>query len=155
MEIDGKKIKLQIWDTAGQERFKNIISSYYRGANGIFLVYDITDKESFEDLNKWLVDIEKHANKNVCKYLIGNKCHLEDKRIVSYKEGEDFAIKNGMKFVETSEKNNINIIKTLESITKDMLNIASNKDSSASLNNKEKIVHLTTKDKKNKNCIIW
>ena len=63
MEIDGKKIKLQIWDTAGQERFKNIISSYYRGANGIFLVYDITDKESFEDLNKWLVDIEKNANK--------------------------------------------------------------------------------------------
>ena len=71
MEIDGKKIKLQIWDTAGQERFRNITASYYRGANGIFLVYDITDKESFEDLNKWLVDIEKNANKNVCKYLIG------------------------------------------------------------------------------------
>ena len=63
MEIDGKKIKLQIWDTAGQERFRNITASYYRGANGIFLVYDITDKESFEDLNKWLVDIEKNANK--------------------------------------------------------------------------------------------
>ena len=93
--------------------------------------------------------------KNLCKYLIGNKCHLEDKRIVSYKEGEDFAIKNGMKFFETSEKNHINIIKTLESITKDILNIASNKDSSASLNNKAKIVYLTTKDKKNKNCLIW
>ena len=81
MEVNGKKVKLQIWDTAGQERFKNITASYYRGGNGVLVVYDITDRESFENLNSWLIEIEKNANKNVYKLLIGNKCDLEEKRI--------------------------------------------------------------------------
>ena len=91
MEIKGKKVKLQIWDTAGQERFKNITASYYRGGNGIVLIYDITDRESFQSLNCWLIEIEKNANKNVKIILIGNNCDLEDKREVSYQEGKDFA----------------------------------------------------------------
>ena len=82
MEVNGKKVKLQIWDTAGQERFKNITASYYRGGNGVLVVYDITDRDSFENLNSWLIEIEKNANKNVYKLLIGNKCDLEDKRKV-------------------------------------------------------------------------
>ena len=73
LEVNGKKVKLQIWDTAGQERFKNITSSYYRGGNGVLVVYDITDRESFENLTSWLIEIEKNANKNVYKLLIGNK----------------------------------------------------------------------------------
>ena len=83
MEIDNKNVKLQIWDTAGQERFKNITASYYRGAHGIFVVYDISDTESFKNINNWLIEIEKNANKNVYKILVGNKCDLEDKRTVS------------------------------------------------------------------------
>ena len=79
MEIKGKKLKLQIWDTAGEERFKNIISSYYRGASGILLLYDITDRESFENLNSWLIDIEKNTKKDVCKILVGTNCDLEMK----------------------------------------------------------------------------
>ena len=109
MEIKGKKIKLQIWDTAGQERFKNITASYYRGGNGILLIYDITDRESFQSLNSWLIEIEKNANKNVKIILIGNNCDLEDKREVSYQEGKDFAQNNNMLFFEVSAKNNTNI----------------------------------------------
>ena len=105
MQLNGKNIKLQIWDTAGQERFKNITASYYRGGNGILVVYDITDRESFNNLNSWLIEIEKSANKNVYKILIGNKCDLEEKRAVTYQEGKDFADSNGMKFIETSDKN--------------------------------------------------
>ena len=83
IKIDNKTIKLQIWDTAGQERFKSILSSYYKGANGILLLYDITNINSFKSLSNWLIDIEKNSSKNVKKILIGNKCDLEGKREVS------------------------------------------------------------------------
>ena len=99
-----KKVKLQIWDTAGQERFKNIQASYYKGANGILVVYDITNRESFEHLNSWLIEIEKNGNKNVYKLLIGNKNDLEEQRIIPKEEGEDFARINGLEFFETSAK---------------------------------------------------
>jgi len=109
IEIQGKSVKLQIWDTAGEERFKNIISSYYRGASGILLLYDITDRESFENLNSWLIDIEKNTKKDVCKILVGTNCDLEDERKVTYQEGKEFATSNGMKFIEVSVENNINV----------------------------------------------
>ncbi len=71
---------MQIWDTAGQERFKTITASYYKGAHGIILTYDITDKQSFRDVENWLAEVEKHASENVIKLLVGNKCDLESKR---------------------------------------------------------------------------
>mmetsp|Transcript_18964 Transcript_18964/g.21787 ORF Transcript_18964/g.21787 Transcript_18964/m.21787 type:complete len:123 (-) Transcript_18964:275-643(-) len=73
LEVDGKTIKLQIWDTAGQERFKTITSSYYKGAHGIIVVYDITDKESFKNIDTWMNEVEKHASDNVSRILCGNK----------------------------------------------------------------------------------
>ena len=103
-QIDSKKIKMQIWDTAGQERFKNIISSYYRGAHGILLLYDVTDKDSFKNLSNWLIEIEKNASKNVVKILIGNKCDLKDKKVITYNQGKEFADTYGIKFIETSAK---------------------------------------------------
>ena len=103
-EIDSKKIKMQIWDTAGQERFKNIISSYYRGAHGILLLYDVTDKESFKNLSNWLIEIEKNASKNILRILIGNKCDFEDKRVITQAQGKEFADTYGLKFIETSAK---------------------------------------------------
>ena len=103
-DIDEKKIKMQIWDTAGQERFKNIIASYYRGAHGILLIYDVTDKDSFKNLSNWLIEIEKNASKNVLKVLIGNKSDLEDKRVITFNQGKDFADAYGLKFIETSAK---------------------------------------------------
>ena len=73
-------MKLQIWDTAGQERFKTITSSYYKGAHGIILVYDMTDKQTFKDIENWLEEVEKHADDNVVKLLVGNKSDLENER---------------------------------------------------------------------------
>ena len=121
LEIDQKKVKLQIWDTAGQERFKNIISSYYRGVHGILLIYDVTDKDSFKNLNNWLIEIEKNANKNVVKVLIGNKADLEDKRIISYNQGMEFADMYGLKYIETSAKKNINVRDAFETLAREII----------------------------------
>ena len=119
--IDSKKIKMQIWDTAGQERFKNIIASYYRGAHGILLLYDVTDKDSFKNLSNWLIEIEKNASKNVLKVLIGNKSDLEDKRVVSFNQGKEFADTYGLKFIETSAKKNLNVNEAFETLGRELM----------------------------------
>ena len=119
--IDDKKIKMQIWDTAGQERFKNIIASYYRGAHGILLLYDVTDKDSFKNLSNWLIEIEKNASKNVLKVLIGNKCDLEDKRVVTFNQGKEFADTYGLKFIETSAKKNLNVNEAFETLGRELM----------------------------------
>mmetsp|Transcript_33725 Transcript_33725/g.35020 ORF Transcript_33725/g.35020 Transcript_33725/m.35020 type:complete len:207 (+) Transcript_33725:2-622(+) len=121
LDLDGKSIKLQIWDTAGQERFRNITSSYYRGAAGIMIVYDITELESFNNLNIWLNEIDKHASKNVYKILVGNKCDLNEKRQVSYDQGKEFADTHGMKFIETSAKTAFNVGDSFVSMTTDII----------------------------------
>ena len=126
-DIDEKKIKMQIWDTAGQERFKNIIASYYRGAHGILLLYDVTDKDSFKNLNNWLIEIEKNANKNVLKILIGNKTDLEDKRVISYNQGKEFADNYGLKFIETSAKKNLNVNEAFETLGRELMKASSEK----------------------------
>jgi len=109
IELDGKTVKLQIWDTAGQERFRTITSSYYRGAHGIIIVYDVTNKESFGNVEQWLQEIERYASENVDKLLVGNKCDLETKKVVNYEVGERFAKSVEMKFVETSAKESTNV----------------------------------------------
>ena len=143
MEVNGKKVKLQIWDTAGQERFKNITASYYRGGNGVLVVYDITDRESFENLNSWLIEIEKNANKNVYKLLIGNKCDLEEKRKVSYQEGKDFAESNGMKFIETSAKTASKVQEAFELLTSEIIKSNLNKERGLEKKENTKAVHLS------------
>ena len=109
IELRGKKIKLQIWDTAGQERFHTITTSYYRGALGIMLVYDITDSQTFDNIAKWLRNIQEHANEDVEKMILGNKCDMEDKRVIPKERGEVIAKENGIRFLETSAKTNVNI----------------------------------------------
>jgi len=115
-DIQGKTAKLQIWDTAGQERFKTITKAYYKGAHGIILVYDITDEQSFKDLENWLSEVEKHASANVVRLLVGNKCDLEKDRKVTYEQGEKLAKQLGIKFLETSAKNSTNVEETFLSL---------------------------------------
>ncbi|XP_030232290.1 ras-related protein Rab-8B isoform X1 [Gadus morhua] len=109
IELDGKKIKLQIWDTAGQERFRTITTAYYRGAMGIMLVYDITNEKSFDNIKNWIRNIEEHASSDVERMILGNKCDMNDKRQVSRERGEKLAIDYGIKFLETSAKSGINV----------------------------------------------
>lgn len=109
IDLDGKTIKLQIWDTAGQERFRTITSSYYRGAHGIIVVYDVTDFESFNNVKSWLHEIDRYACENVNKLLVGNKCDLEKSRKVEFKQAQEFADSLGIEFLETSAKNSTNV----------------------------------------------
>ncbi|OMO69613.1 Small GTPase superfamily [Corchorus capsularis] len=109
VEQDGKTIKLQIWDTAGQERFRTITSSYYRGAHGIIIVYDVTDQESFNNVKQWLNEIDRYASDNVNKLLVGNKCDLTANKVVSYETAKAFADEVGIPFMETSAKDSTNV----------------------------------------------
>jgi len=109
ISVDNKQIKLQVWDTAGQESFRSITRSYYRGAAGALLVYDITRRETFNHLTSWLEDARQHSNANMTIMLIGNKTDLEHRRAVSTEEGEAFARENGLYFIETSAKTAQNV----------------------------------------------
>ncbi|KAI4298933.1 hypothetical protein L6164_032439 [Bauhinia variegata] len=109
VELEGKTIKLQIWDTAGQERFRTITSSYYRGAHGIIIVYDVTEMESFNNVKQWLNEIDRYANDSVCKLLVGNKCDLVDNKVVDTQTAKAFADELGIPFLETSAKDSINV----------------------------------------------
>jgi len=121
IELRGKKIKLQIWDTAGQERFHTITTSYYRGAMGIMLVYDITNAKSFDNIAKWLRTIQEHANVEVEKMILGNKCDMDDKRVISKERGETIARENSVKFLETSAKTNVNIERAFTELSESIL----------------------------------
>ncbi|KAM7257203.1 hypothetical protein ACFE04_012944 [Oxalis oulophora] len=137
IELDGKRIKLQIWDTAGQERFRTITTAYYRGAMGILLVYDVTDESSFNrfsisfpykpdflllsDIRNWIRNIEQHASDNVNKILVGNKADMdESKRAVPTAKGQALADEYGIQFFETSAKTNMNVENVFFSIARDI-----------------------------------
>jgi len=109
VQVARKKLKLHIWDTAGQENFRSITRSYYRGAAGALLVYDITRRDTFAHLASWLEDARSHANGQMTIMLIGNKCDLEHRRAVSTAEGEAFAAEHGLIFMETSAKTAHNV----------------------------------------------
>ncbi|KAI8642345.1 ras family-domain-containing protein [Parasitella parasitica] len=120
IELDGKRIKLQIWDTAGQERFRTITTAYYRGAMGILLVYDVTDDKSFGNVRNWFSNIEQHASEGVNKILIGNKCDMEDKRVVSTEQGQTLAKELEIRFMETSAKANIGVEEAFFDLARDI-----------------------------------
>uniref|UniRef100_A0A8V5HB26 Ras-related protein Rab-14 n=1 Tax=Melopsittacus undulatus TaxID=13146 RepID=A0A8V5HB26_MELUD len=96
IEVSGQKIKLQIWDTAGQERFRAVTRSYYRGAAGALMVYDITRRSTYNHLSSWLTDARNLTNPNTVIILIGNKADLEAQRDVTYEEAKQFAEENGV-----------------------------------------------------------
>ena len=111
VEVDGKVVKLQMWDTAGQERFRTITSSYYRGAQGIVVVYGLDDKKSFENVKQWVELIDRYAGEGVVKLLVGNKCDVEARQ-VTREEAEKFAEELKMRYMETSAKTGENVEET-------------------------------------------
>ena len=120
INIDDKKIRLQIWDTAGQERFRNITKNYFNSSNGFLLIYDITDKDSLVHLNFWSAQIQLNAPEKSKCVLVGNKCDLEGSRAVSTEEGKMYAEKNKIKFFETSAKDGTNINEVFEYIANEI-----------------------------------
>ena len=107
--INNRVVRIQIWDTAGQEAFRSITRTYYKSSTCAFIVYDITDKKSFENVLTWLNECRDMCYKDILICLIGNKSDLEGKRVISYEEGKNFADENNLLFFETSAKNGSNI----------------------------------------------
>jgi len=119
--IDKKTVKLQIWDTAGQERFRTITSAYYRGADGIIMVYDVTSQESFDHVEEWLSEVDRYANENTSKLLIGNKADLVDEKQVAEDVALKFAEKLGIPFLETSAKTATNVDAAFLTMAKELI----------------------------------
>jgi Ras-related protein Rab-8A len=109
IDLNGKRVKLQIWDTAGQERFRTITTAYYRGANGILLVYDVTDENSFLNIRNWMKSIDQHAADSVKRILIGNKADMTNERVIETSRGQALADEYGIKFFECSAKTDQNV----------------------------------------------
>lgn len=109
-----KRVKLQIWDTAGQERYRTITTAYYRGAMGFILMYDITNEDSFNSVQDWSTQIKTYSWDNAQVTLVGNKCDMEDDRVISTERGKQLAEQLGFDFFETSAKDNINVKQVFE-----------------------------------------
>jgi Ras-related protein Rab-1A len=111
VQVGDKKVNLEIWDTQGQERFRTVTSSYYRGASGMLVVYDVTNAASFEKVRQWVDDIERYSTNQSSKLLVGNRADLADKRVVSEAEGQNLANDLKLPFIETSAKTGSNVDK--------------------------------------------
>jgi len=109
LKIDQKTVKLQIWDTAGQERFRTITSAYYRGADGIIMVFDVTNMESFDHVNDWLKEVNRYAAEGTVKLLVGNKSDRTADKVVTEAQAKEFADDLGIPFIETSAKSSKNV----------------------------------------------
>src|SRR3989338_10498987 len=109
VSINGQEVKLQIWDTAGQDSFRSITRSYYRGAVGALVVFDVTKRESFEHMQMWIDDANAHSHTPITMMLVGNKIDLENQRVVSKEEAEEFARKKGIFYIDASAKTAENV----------------------------------------------
>lgn len=127
MQVEGKTVKAQIWDTAGQERYRAITSAYYRGAVGALVVYDLTKRQTFENVQRWLRELRDHADSNIVIMLAGNKSDLNHLRVVAEHDAQLFAEKEGLSFLETSALEAHNVEKAFQTILLDIYQIISRK----------------------------
>ena len=123
IDINGKKVKYLIWDTAGEDRMKTMTYSYYRGCHVILVVFDVTERKSFQNVTTWVECIDKFAKANVLKFLVGNKTDLEDRREVTYDEGKKLAEDNGLKYYEISALTIKGLHEMFEDIAKEYVEI--------------------------------
>lgn len=121
LQIGGKSCKLQIWDSAGQERYRTITNAYYRGADAIILVYDVTSTDSMRHISDWLIEVQRYAAPDTCKLLIGNKCDLEAKRAVTKDKAEEFAKSLDIPVIETSAKDGSNVDQAFIQLTEELI----------------------------------
>ena len=147
INLENKLIKLQIWDTAGQERFRTITKTYYKGAHGIILTYDVTDQNSFKNIRNWIKQIEANAQTSVKKVLVGNKCDKPD-RVVTEEEGKKLADDYNMSFFETSAKTNQNVTEVFTYLTKEILSSNADKQEGG----RRRLDNKNTKDTKKGCC---
>ncbi|KAJ6366202.1 hypothetical protein OIU77_002725 [Salix suchowensis] len=126
--IDHKSVKAQIWDTAGQERYRAVTSAYYRGAVGAMLVYDITKRQTFDHIPRWLEELRSHADKNIVIILVGNKSDLEDQRAVPTEDAKEFAQKEGLFFLETSALQSTNVENAFMTVLTEIFNTVNKKN---------------------------
>ncbi|KAB2089357.1 hypothetical protein ERO13_A03G046100v2 [Gossypium hirsutum] len=127
LHVEGKTVKAQIWDTAGQERYRAITSAYYRGAVGALLVYDITKRQTFDNLQRWLRELRDHADSNIVIMMAGNKSDLTHLRTVSEEDGQALAEREGLSFLETSALEATNIEKAFQTVLNEIYHIISKK----------------------------
>ncbi|KAJ8437892.1 hypothetical protein Cgig2_003911 [Carnegiea gigantea] len=127
LQVEGKTVKAQIWDTAGQERYRAITSAYYRGAVGALLVYDITKRQTFDNVQRWLRELRDHADSNIVIMMAGNKSDLKHLRAVSEEDGQALAEKEGLAFLETSALEAFNIEKAFQTILAEIYHVISKK----------------------------
>eukprot|EP00262_Sarcandra_glabra_P016708 TRINITY_DN5530_c0_g2_i1.p1 TRINITY_DN5530_c0_g2~~TRINITY_DN5530_c0_g2_i1.p1 ORF type:complete len:218 (+),score=33.20 TRINITY_DN5530_c0_g2_i1:45-698(+) len=127
LQVEGKTVKAQIWDTAGQERYRAITSAYYRGAVGALLVYDITKKQTFESIQRWLRELRDHADSNIVIMMTGNKSDLNHLRVVPEEDAQALAEKEGLSFLETSALGAQNVENAFQTILADIYHIISKK----------------------------
>ncbi|XP_017280953.1 ras-related protein Rab-26-like [Kryptolebias marmoratus] len=120
LNIDGVKVKLQIWDTAGQERFRSVTHAYYRDANALLLLYDVTNKSSFDNIQAWLTEIHEYAQQDVVLMLLGNKADATHDRVVKREEGEKLAKEFGVPFMETSARSGLNVELAFTAVAKEL-----------------------------------
>eukprot|EP00249_Psilotum_nudum_P013502 c24367_g1_i1 orf=433-1107(+) len=125
--VDGKTVKAQIWDTAGQERYRAITSAYYRGAVGAMLVYDITKRQTFDHMPRWLEELKNHADNNVVIMLVGNKSDLGHQRTVPTEDAKDFAEKESLFFLETSALQATNVESAFSTVLTEIYRIVTKK----------------------------
>ncbi|KAJ3673737.1 hypothetical protein LUZ60_005729 [Juncus effusus] len=137
LSIQGKNVKAQIWDTAGQERYRAVTSAYYRGAVGALLVYDITKRQSFDHMARWLVELRSHADRQIIIMLIGNKSDLSDERAVSSDDAKEFAEKESLFFLETSALEGKNVETAFEKVLTEIFNVVNKKSVSVGENGGE------------------
>ncbi|XP_069666618.1 ras-related protein Rab-26 [Haliaeetus albicilla] len=120
LTVDGVKVKLQIWDTAGQERFRSVTHAYYRDAHALLLLYDVTNKASFDNIQAWLTEIHEYAQQDVVLMLLGNKVDSAQDRVVKREDGEKLAKEYGVPFMETSAKSGLNVELAFTAIAKEL-----------------------------------
>jgi Ras-related protein Rab-8A len=137
VSFNGQLIKLQVWDTAGQDRFRCITKNYFRGSDGIMLIYDITNQASFNNIRNWISQIKDSLGDEASITLVGNKVDLESNRIVSIEDGGKLANEYNFSFFETSAKENINVEEAFLDLTKEMLNRTKTKVRADSLTKKQ------------------